>query len=297
MIGAASGLGCALLWALSSVMTKSQTATYDAFFLNAFRCLLGGLLFLILGVCLGSFAGFLSSPPLSLLSLAAAALCSLVIGDTMFYHSMGLIGVSKTLPIACCSPIFTLIISVTVFGKPVGWITAAGVGAAVAGIYLVATSQAGARQSYRGFTKNTNTSGIILALLAALFWALGTNLLHFGVGDSDVVAVNAFRLTIAALPLMVMVLHREKGMPLFTRDGWRPLWMLIGASIIGSVGGTMLFVISVKHAGAAKAAVLSSVAPLFAVPMSMVLLKERVNFRLPFGAILSVAGVWLVLTP
>jgi drug/metabolite transporter (DMT)-like permease len=59
----------------------------------------------------------------------------------------------------------------------------------------------------------------------------------------------------------------------------------------------MLFVLAVQRAGAAKTAVLSSTAPLFALPLAALLLGERLTGRVILGTLLSIAGVWLVVAP
>jgi drug/metabolite transporter (DMT)-like permease len=48
---------------------------------------------------------------------------------------------------------------------------------------------------------------------------------------------------------------------------------------------------SVKYSGVAVAAVLSSTAPLFAVPLGIVFLGERLPFIAMIGAAITVAGI------
>ena len=296
MIGEISGLGCALLWAFSSVVMKSQIARSDAFFLNAFRCIVGALFYCTLGFALGRMVSLLHATPLTIFYLISASISGFVIGDTLYYHSMGLIGVSKTLPIACSSPILTLFVSVFLFGRTMNWITTMGIVAVVIGVYLVATSHVQRRIGNGGIAGKKYALGVGLALIAAVFWALGTNLLSAGIADSDVIAVNALRMLVAAVSLTLFVLIRKRGFPVVYRSSWKPYVMLLVGALVGSAGGTLLFVISVKYAGASKAAVLSSAAPLFAVPMSLVMLKERVNLKLFVGTVVSVVGIYLVLT-
>ena len=59
---------------------------------------------------------------------------------------------------------------------------------------------------------------------------------------------------------------------------------------LASVGATWFFMISVALAGAGRAAVLSATAPVFAVPLSL-LLGERGNWRILAGTLASVVGV------
>ena len=53
----------------------------------------------------------------------------------------------------------------------------------------------------------------------------------------------------------------------------------------------MLFVASLKYAGVAVGSVLSATAPLFAIPLGVVFLGERLSVATVLGALLAVAGI------
>jgi drug/metabolite transporter (DMT)-like permease len=60
--------------------------------------------------------------------------------------------------------------------------------------------------------------------------------------------------------------------------------------VITSVSSVM-FVAGVKHAGVAVASVLSSTAPMFAIPFAVVFLDERLTLRAFAGILLTLAGI------
>jgi drug/metabolite transporter (DMT)-like permease len=55
-----------------------------------------------------------------------------------------------------------------------------------------------------------------------------------------------------------------------------------------------LFVAGVRHAGVAVATVLSSTAPIFAIPLGLVFLNERVPAVAAVGAAVTVLGIALL---
>jgi drug/metabolite transporter (DMT)-like permease len=55
-----------------------------------------------------------------------------------------------------------------------------------------------------------------------------------------------------------------------------------------------MFVAGVKHAGVAVASVLASTAPMFAIPLAVVFLDERLTARAILGAAVTVAGIVLL---
>ena len=59
--------------------------------------------------------------------------------------------------------------------------------------------------------------------------------------------------------------------------------------------GSILYVMAVKILGAAVTSVLAATAPLFAVPFSILFLKERVTPLILVGTIVAVVGIWVVI--
>jgi drug/metabolite transporter (DMT)-like permease len=53
----------------------------------------------------------------------------------------------------------------------------------------------------------------------------------------------------------------------------------------------VMFVAGVKYAGVAVTSVLSSTAPMFAIPLGVVFLGERVTVRALLGCAVTVAGI------
>ena len=65
---------------------------------------------------------------------------------------------------------------------------------------------------------------------------------------------------------------------------------LAGLSVLNAVSSVM-FVAGVKHAGVAVATVLSSTAPMFAIPLAVVFLGERLSLGALVGAVVTLAGI------
>jgi drug/metabolite transporter (DMT)-like permease len=58
--------------------------------------------------------------------------------------------------------------------------------------------------------------------------------------------------------------------------------------------GGLLFLQALLYSGAAKATVLTSAAPLFGLPLSLVFLKERVTKRIAVGTVLIILGIGFI---
>lgn len=67
------------------------------------------------------------------------------------------------------------------------------------------------------------------------------------------------------------------------------------AGLLGTGVGSVLFVYAVDEIGAAKTAFLTTSAPVFALPMGVLFLSEKITARVLLGTLVTIAGIWLVL--
>jgi drug/metabolite transporter (DMT)-like permease len=114
-----------------------------------------------------------------------------------------------------------------------------------------------------------------------------------GMEGLDSIMVASFRTPALALVLFGIVAMRGTFPKLkaLTRRDWV---ILVVGGIIGWGLGSMLFLLSVQLVGPTRAAILTSTAPLFALPMSVIFLKEEVNRMVLVGTAITVLGVILV---
>jgi DME family drug/metabolite transporter len=215
------------------------------------------------------------------------------IGDTLYFRSMELIGVSRALPISGTYPLPTMLLAAVLLGEPAGWRHVAGTVLVVAAVYLISAAPVG-RVKESAATQGDVTRGIVLAVLASLLWAASTVLLKSGVGSTNLIVANSLRLPAAGLVLLVAALRQPGGLRI-RGAGALTLSIVVLSGIVGTALGSALYLTSVIYAGAAKAAALQSVSPFFAAPLALIFLHERVHLATVFGTVLSVAGVWLLI--
>jgi drug/metabolite transporter (DMT)-like permease len=122
----------------------------------------------------------------------------------------------------------------------------------------------------------------------ALAWAVSVILLKPALEEVDAVRSQAIRLPLAAAMLWVTPWAWSVQRPL-REQGRAGLWRL-GALGALSAASSILFVAGVRHAGVAVATVLSSTAPIFALPLGFFLLGERVAPIAVAGIILTIIG-------
>jgi drug/metabolite transporter (DMT)-like permease len=291
--GELAGIAGAFTWALGSVLIRAQTRHGNVLFLNAVRVLAATVFFLILVTALGRWSLVLAIPSGALLSLFAAVVAGLVVGDTLFFKSQEYMGVARALPVSGVYPLFTLALATVFLHEPLRWRLPAGATLVTIGLYLVAGPRRGSDIVLEAAAQRRALAGIALALAAALGWACSTMLLRLGLREVDALTANVVRLPMA-LGVLVLMLAVQGRLGLARCYGPKALAPVVAAGILGTGLGSTFFLLSVQLAGAAKAAILSAAAPLFGATMSVLFLGERLTRANVAGVVLCVAGVWLV---
>ena len=295
MIGEFCALACALCWAITSVLTKSLSGKIEPLTLNFVRCL-GATLFLWGLIPFHPGTGGLSQIPSStLLLLVFSALLGVSIGDTIYIQGLKRIQVTLAFPIAqSVTPLLTVGAAFLFLGEEFTRFFLIGTFLALSGVYLVAVPGEATLRSLRTPFENRGR-GMGLILIASLFWTVSIAFLKMGLQNADPFLANGIRLPVSALALMPLA-FLESAAPAGSRSlPWR-LWGLGAFSGVLAFGvGGALFLIAIQQAGAGKAMVLTSCAPLFGLPISLLFLKERVTLRILAGTILMVIGVAFIL--
>lgn len=293
MSGQAWAIACAFLWALSSALLKSQTHKIHVVFLGALRTVPAVLIYWGVLLFSGRVAELTSLPIRAWAYLAGSTLMGLVVGDSIYFQSMKLIGLSRAMPLSTTYPFFTILLSMLFLDEQLGWSIVGGAVLIATGGYFLALRRGRERLGESQATRRVNFVGVTLALSAAVCWSMSTVMLRLGLEEVDATVANVVRLSVLMVVLSTMVLKlgnvgRIKGY------GLRSLGIVFLAGIVGTGLGTFAFLRAVQSAGAARTSILTATTPLFGVPFSL-FLKERPSSRTLVGTGLTMVGVWLTI--
>jgi drug/metabolite transporter (DMT)-like permease len=221
--------------------------------------------------------------------LVVSVVALLVIGDTLYFRAMDLAGVSWAMPVANISPLGVVLLAAFVLGEPLTWHLFLGALLVVAGIALVSRTE-GELTAGKPADKGARRRGLLIALLVAVLWAIGSVALKPATAGMHSVVANSVRQPIGLLMLLGLNLVRGQWRALQTLDekSWAIILM---ASFIGTGLGTLLFIMAIQMIGAGRTSVLTSIAPLMAVPFSMAWLRERPTRWTLAGTLLTTAGI------
>ena len=293
-MGAVYALTAALVWAGSSAILKSLTTRIDTLSLNMLRLSVASLLLLAVIFLSGRGTEFINTPLMPLVYLIISGVIALAIGDTIFIKSLSYINVSQALPIAQCSnPVFTMFLAALLLGESFTWVTGLGAFFVLLGIYLITSTR---------MTLGTNSAprrisgkGIMLALIAGAAWSIAAVTLKLGVTDMDPLVAAAIRMSSATIVLLPFALsQRKKGALQLRKYGSRSLALALTSGLIDYGVGMVFFIIAIQLIGAGKTVVLAATSPLFLLPFSVFILKEKLTRLTLIGIFAGIAGICLV---
>jgi len=289
MSGGLAALGCAVCWALSGALVRDLTKRFSSLVLNATVAFVGVLLYVVVILATVRQPLYAEIAGRDMLFLALNCVFSLVLGDTFYYSSMRVLGLSRALTISATYPLITAVLAGLLLHERFTLSTWLGFGLCVSGVVVVARS--GLRAGADGQIREGLSRGVAFALAAAACWALGTVSLRVGSLGLDTFIVNSIRLSGVAFIAGTWAYLRGdmRRISLGRSDAIR----LFSSAVLGAGLGATLYLMAVQRAGASVAAVLSSTSPLFSVPMSA-LGGEKIDARLVSGIIAAVCGVMLV---
>ena len=297
----------AVCWSATSVLLRHLSQRLDPFVLNGLRALLGAAVIVVWFLAAGA-PGADGFTPTRILLIAAAIVVGGLVGDTCSVVALRLVGVARTVPVICSYPIFTMLFAFLLLGEGPPLLAIFGALLVVsAGVLLSLPERRMGPAPQRGpnaepggvpdVAQRQRRVGLLLAAVTAVVWGLEVILTAKAAEGMTTLAVNAVRVPIAALLSLSVALRRPGALDAAERvlRNRRTRWLLILGGLLGWVVVGTLYVESIKLVGATFTAIIGATAPLYAAPLSALLLREPPSARTVAGTLLAVGGVILVL--
>ena len=285
-LGALCALASALTWAATGLLVRTVSPPLSSVTVSAVRALLGGGALLVWVLLTGGIWHFAIGRT-NFLLLVVSIVLAIALGDVMFFESARFLGLARAMTVTMIYPLMSAGFAAMFLGEPLTPRVGGGSVVTLAGLALIVRARPGerAREERLGV-------GLAAALTAAVAWAVSLLVLKPAMGSLDPVTAQAVRLPLAALVLFATPWGWAAPRQMLEADR-ATLWRVALLGLI-TAGSSVLFVTGVKWADVAVAAVLSSTAPLFALPLGLIFLGERVTPRALLGTALAIGGVVLI---
>lgn len=283
--GVLAALGSAFLFGAGTPLAKSLLDEVSPW-------MLAGLLYLGSGIGLGVYRQLRGATrprlnPGEMRWLVAAVLCGGGLAPVLLMYGLSAMAASHVALLLNAEAVLTALLAWIVFKENFDRRIAAGMAAIVAGALLLSWPQPQALAGPQGVT---SLWPVLAVTLACFFWALDNNFTR-KVALADASWIACVKGLAAGATNLSLAFATGAALPGVATTSAA---MLVGLLAYGV--SLALFVLGLRHLGAARAGAYFSIAPFVGALFSVLFLAEPVSWQLLAAAGLMGLGVWLHLT-
>ncbi len=317
MAGEIIAIFAVLTFVVSNVLFRKTEHDASPAFINFFRTAIGTLTFIIIAVVLGIFTYIFLLPWNLWIITFLSFLFGQVIGDTAYFKAQKELGTTITLAISMTFPLFTVILSLIFLNHAFEYKMILSIVLIGAGIIVIGKSKINAENKKlldseihtQKLISYTLFKPIVYALIASLGWAIGLVTIDYVTNQIDQILItegissiisNVIRFPFALLILLLMVWRENKfgnsKQNIYSfRKPSKTWYILLIASVIGTSLGAYLYTEAAHTAGAIVMSLLASASPLFSLPLTYWLNKERISKYGFLGVLTTILGIVVVI--
>ena len=279
----------ALVWAVAVVLFKKSGEKVHPIALNLFKNLFAALLFSLTFLAI-SYPLWRKAPAGDYLLLILSGAIGIGIADTVFFHSLNLLGAGLSSIVDCLYSPFIIILSTFWLGERLGALQLAGVGLILGAVLLVS-----AGRGERRISRHDLHWGIVWGVVAMALMAVGIIMVKRLLERSPVLWVTGIRLAggtavgLATLPFFRK--RREIVASLVRSADWR---YVLPGSFVGTYLAMVLWLGGMKYALASTSSALNQTSNIFVFIMAVLFLKEEITVSRVAGIVIAVGGVFMV---
>jgi DME family drug/metabolite transporter len=296
ILGELAALGAAISWAVAPILYRRSLFKMKPISANIIRCASNAVVLMIILFAFGKAGAIASLPIEAVAVIVASGVIGLGIGDTLYMIGLNSVGVARAVPLAATYPLFSLVWATLLIGEPITATAVLGASVILLGIWLLS------KEKNEGATESKSKlvfRGVIASLAAAVAWSVSITLMNVAVtvtsmNSLDVnYAVVTTRIAVIAVFMLALspVLDRSRG---FLKVKRSTLIELCVGGLVANGVGWLLMNYSFLNILEAQAVPISSTTPLFSAIAGFALFHEKMAVSNTLGAIVIVAGIFLI---
>jgi drug/metabolite transporter (DMT)-like permease len=293
--GEIAGLLTAVFWTVTSMAFESAGKKVGSLAVNLIRLVMA---FFFIGIYSWVVRGFFFPADATLFQwkwLALSGLVGFVLGDLLLFQAFVVVGARISMLVMSLAPPFAAFVGWLMLGEvltPKNWL---GMAITVTGIVIVILKREKAELNgsiVRKLKSGYSMSGILLALGGAVGQATGLVLSKKGMGSYDAFSSSQIRVLtgIAGFTILFFFLKRWPRVKAALKNPPAIRRITLGA-FFGPFLGVSFSLLAVQHTETGIAATLMSITPVLIIAPSMILFREKVNWKEIIGALITVGGV------
>jgi len=320
MAGEVIAVFAVLLFSISNAMIRKVETIASPVQINAVRTTTGAITFVVIAGAMLFLDDVITFSREIWFYLLISILFAQVLGDSLYLKSQELLGTTKALAISMTFPLITFLFSVIILKDTIHYFFYISAVLIIGGVLLIARSQAQVLNEQNTVVDEKEEEveveqgkmnkflssvwfSVLIGFLASTSWALGIvftkkalDLISTALNQEAASSLigNAVRFPFAALILVFFAWRLPKPVKIKKWDkkswGW-----LLAASLIGTSAAAFLYAEGTRVAGAPMMSLIAAASPLFALPFTWFLNKEKINIIGFIGVIITIGGVILIL--
>jgi len=231
--------------------------------------------------------------------LGLSGFVGLAMGDAFLFQAFVMIGPRLSMLVMALAPVLSVIMAWLFLGENLKPQDLLGISLTVVGIAWVVSERNAIKPSasVQVTSRREYIIGLIFAFGGAMGQAGGLILSKVGLAnDFPALSGNLIRLTVAVIAVWALTAFRGQIVSSFKtmRANPRPTLFLSIGAVTGPVLGVWLSLIAVQRAPVGIASTLMALTPIFLLPISRIVFKEKISRPAIIGTLIAFAGTALL---
>ncbi len=292
-IGELAALATSIAWSGTSVLFTKATQQVGSIIVNRIRVILGLVFLMLLN---WAFYGYLLPVGAGAdrwMWFALSGAIGYAMGDLFLFQSFLCIGAQRSMLMMSLAPLLSAGLAWIFFGETLTAIQMLGVLITLTGIAWVIT-----RRPQSGPSQVCSPlQGVLFGLGAATGQAVGFVLSKQGLADNfSPIAGNSIRMLAAVIVLWALASVQGKARQTIDsmRENPKVFGWLALAAFTGPVLGATLSLFALQHTQVGIASTLIALPPVFLLPVSWLVFKEKFEWGAVLGTLVAIGGVALL---
>ena len=298
-IGELAAFGTALCWTFGSQFFEAAGKRVGTISVNLIRLLLALLLFCILSLFTHGTLFPVDFPAHAWIWLGLSGIVGFALGDLFLFKAFVEIGPRISMLIMTLTAPLSAIMGLTFLNEKYllpQWI---GMIVTLLGVSWVILERSNNNQNTKRKTRIITRTGIIYAFLGTLGQATGYILSKYGMMVNneylDPFAATQIRVIAGTIGFMIIItVNRSWSNVMIALKNKSAMGFMFGGAFLGPFLGVSLSLLALHYITAGVASTITALVPILIIPSVMFVGKEHVSIRAFAGAIIAVAGVFLL---
>lgn len=293
-VGEIAALGTACCWSVGSIFFTISSRKIGHNTVNRLRLVVGLVLLMAAHYALTGrvFPGSLTNE--HWLWFGLSGIIGFAIGDTLLFRAFVLVGPRISMLMMALVPVFSTLIAWLFLNELLAFTDIVAIAVTIAGICWVVLSRPRTPRPHR--QKDHYVLGLLCAIGGALGQAVGLILSKKGLLTGLMpLSGNILRISTAILVIWcITILTRSVPHTMESLKNHKAIYAMCGGAFLGPFLGVWLSLIAVDHAYVGIASTLMALPPVFLIPLSRWIFKEKITVGSVLGTVVAMVGVALI---